>query len=480
MKRHLLAVIGIMLALMCWPAGRASADASPPQNPPGGAVGAGGYDTHVQMVAEDVLITVEGVPEGTGQGKWHYLTASTMRAHVEASFEMVNQGDEQEAFDVWFPLGASDGYSENQTVDQFAAWVGDTPAPTDTITIKPENWYDPAVWATWPVTFPPSERVTLRVAYDAYPTGYNPFGAVEYLLQTGAGWWGPIGQGKVTLRLPYDVDRFNTAMVEPHRPYPDYYEVSGNEIVWTFTDLEPTRDDNVEVTLLSPLVWEAIVETEAKAAASPDSPQAHLDLARSRVAALEFKYGLVPIGNSVEMAGLAAQAYQQVLALDPDNLDIIDEYLEFVDMLLWYPDTYGEDSAFCKTVVPEGLLPILDHALERDPFNPQLNGLRDRISPCFPDESQPPTPTPSITSTATPMTPTPLPTHDQAVASVPTLPAAAAAPTEPRALAPTPLPAVTDTPPGRLGLPVLVAAAILIAAAIVILLVARRQRDQTR
>ncbi len=140
-----------------------------------------------------------------------------MLGHVEATFVLRNHGAAAESFAVWSPLAAAPGADDwgDDRVANFAAWVNGAPA---TISEQqcPGQRDRPASWATWPVTFPAGRDVTLRVTYDTQPVGYKPWGTFYYVLETGAGWWGTIGTGTVTVRLPYPVDANNTVLDSEH------------------------------------------------------------------------------------------------------------------------------------------------------------------------------------------------------------------------------------------------------------------------
>src|SRR5205814_2085254 len=105
MKR--IATIGIVTILLALGGFRtARADAAPPVPAPGTGI-EGQYPTNVQMVSEDVLMTLQ----------------DDMRVQVVASFELRNQGTSTEAFDVRFPVGVFDGYDKIVRVDNFTAWT---------------------------------------------------------------------------------------------------------------------------------------------------------------------------------------------------------------------------------------------------------------------------------------------------------------------------------------------------------------------
>jgi hypothetical protein len=347
------------------------------------------------MLWEEVLLEIEG--KGTPLERWD-LAANQMQAHVTASFLMRNQGESEEAFDVWFPLGAPDGYSAVTTVSNFRAWVDDEEA-TITEQERVGEWEAIVPWATWPAIFPPGEDVILRVTYDVLPDGYSPYGTFPYILETGAGWLGPIGEGIIIFRLPYEVNRFNTVL-NPEAyggletgwmiPNPADYTVAGTDVVWHFSDLEPTSEDNISLTVLAPLVWEEIGAARKDAAAMPDSAAAQLRLARALTSALYFRYGLNPIGASVELADEVQTAFRRALELTPEDVNAYIDYLDFMQLL---PEPV-------MTELPEDFVPTLDRALELDPQNGRLLSLQDWLTSVEPYLVTT-TPAPEATATAT-------------------------------------------------------------------------------
>jgi hypothetical protein len=347
----------------------------PPWSMPGSSVDPAGAATHVQMVSENVLVTIEShrrddiLPSDEGT-----LAANAMVGHVDATFIMHNQGDELEAFDVWFPLWLSDDayHTPITQAENFAAWVDDAPAEVDYLEaelgfLTPDDQPTPLPWATWFVSFPPGRDVEIRVTYDIFPIGDRPYGTFHYILETGADWWGTIGEGTITFRLPYEVNESNTALnpdsrtyYAPTAPRPSYYAISGTDVVWHFADLEPTADDNVQLTVMVPEVWYEITAAQREAAANPDSAQAHLRLAHALVTGLEvLKITILPQANSAALADAARESFQRALALSPESVQV-DDLVSCLKLLYWMGE-YDASSA------PKDLLDILEQALERNP-----------------------------------------------------------------------------------------------------------------
>jgi hypothetical protein len=342
----------------------------PPWAFPGSSLDPGEVSTQVQMVSEQVLLVVEAGQSGDiFPGYSEGLSAKEMVAHVEASFVMRNQGDTAEAFDVWFPIWLPEYpyYGDTAGVEKFAAWVDDAPIVVSYYDETVTEMEAPRPWATWPMNFPPGQDVHIHVTYDTYPSGNHPYGTFYYILETGADWWGPIGQGTVTIRLPFKVNEINTALNPDSRdifssdsPKPAGYTVSGNEVTWQFTDLEPTAEDNIHLTVMYPPVWEEIDAAQQSAAANPDAVSTQLRLANAYFNGLElFKSFYLNQGNSQALAANAIQAYQRAVELAPDSLSVAD--LVNLLKLLYWNEAYDIDT------VPEYLLSLLDSALGSNP-----------------------------------------------------------------------------------------------------------------
>ncbi|MCC6906081.1 MAG: hypothetical protein IT326_09585, partial [Anaerolineae bacterium] len=361
--------------------------------------------------AETVIIEVTATDQPVSD--WGNLASDRMTAHVEASFAMQNQGSEAESFDVWFPIGLNDGWGGVQEVSNFRAWVNGEEAPTGRM--ETTNEFEQRLpWATWPASFPPGEPVDLRVSYDFRPTGYAPYGDFEYILETGAGWYGPIGEGTIVVRLPYEVSEYTVPgshMVYPSSPARDQFIVSGNEMTWHFSELEPIAENNVRFVAMIPQVWEHIMAAEDAVRANPKSATALRDLAQAREAGLEFKYELV---CCQPLADLTIDAYRRAVALAPDDPDVVAAYVTYLSGL-WFPYAGSTEG------MPEDFLPMLARGLMLAPENEELlllKGLMDEMNVTLPEPAAPIAPPgdPLMASTRA-ATPVPAPT----LTTVPTL-----------------------------------------------------------
>ncbi len=414
------------------------ADTAPPWTAQGVTIEAGKTPTYVQMVSEEVSLKVEAV-EITGERIKEHVE-DEMIAHVDATFFMQNQGTESESFDMWFPItwydknmrAAGDRYNVLAT---FQVWVDGVPATVgEGLGHDLLGGSDDVPWATWPATFPPGQTVTVRVTYDIHPTGYSKWGLFHYILETGAGWYGPIGAGTVTVSLPYAVEPGNTVTSFADTHYKFEYlggqlaptQISGNEIVWSFKDLEPAAEHNIAVMTLSPWAWADIVSAREAVTAQPESAEAYLALAQAYRNALPpgpSGYHVIENENELWLTN-TTDAYRRAAELAPEDTQILTTYLDWLWEFL--PDY-------------EKLMPAIAAIL------PQAQSLApDHPFVAYYSTKNLPTPEPA-TPTAQPATPTPEPATPTAPAATPT--AAPATPASPVATPAAPTPTATPAAP---------------------------------
>ena len=385
MKRiHIfLLVLSLLLASNIQPA---RADAAPPEAPPGTTLLPGESVTEVRMVSETVILTISADP----------ADKDGAIAKTDASFTMRNLGAETETMAVRFPLsffnGNSDGYggfpeiaSINVKVDGKSVSTRREVQPfTASEYSYPER--DEIPWAVFDVTFPPNQDVTLEVSYTVDGYGYYPYEAFKYILETGAGWNGTIGSAEIIVRLPYEISEQNLDLTGQS----GYGEStsggvrSGNEIRWTFTDLEPTYLDNIQVAVIAPSLWQTVLQEKENVEKNPNDGEAWGRLAKAYKESARMSKGYLrgdPGGQ--ELYALSKEAYEKCLALLPDDSLWHTGYAD----LLWAKYAYevywsgAEDSA---NLLPT-LLTELQTALELDPNNERAKDLLEEISWTVPD-----------------------------------------------------------------------------------------------
>jgi len=353
------------------------ADVAPPSQPSGANPAPGNQQTQVQMAAETVVITVQTTPFWI---KSTWPNAVNDWAKVNASFTMHNLGTADENMQVQFPLenpnGQGDGNFGYPLIQNFAVQVNGAPVNiTKTTTPNPQGGDNPPVhWASFGVAFPAGQDVPINVSYALAATGYVPIDEFEYILETGAGWQGPIGSADLSLVLPYPAGPENviltsstTSGTTPKGTF------SGNKVIWHYDNLEPTSDDNLEISILQPGVWDESVVAQAAVASQPNSSEAWGALARAyKHAVIGYKGYLRDDDGGKKLFDLAIQAYQKAIAISPDVAKWHAGYAE----LLW-PAAFnysGIDNNYVTQTLQE-----LQRALQIDPANQQARALADEI-----------------------------------------------------------------------------------------------------
>ncbi|MGB2963544.1 MAG: hypothetical protein WBB69_06115 [Anaerolineales bacterium] len=309
-----LLLIGLLLLLTVIHRDDATADVGPPPAQPGSSLSPGEFSTNVGMVSEEVQITIDDDP---------------YQAFVWATFHMRNNSSEDEAFEVWFPLGERLNVGKKLGIVQvadFKAWVDNIEME---ITIEDVDEWD-RVWAHWPVSFPAGTPVSIRVTYTLSPeASFEPtwFSRFDYILETGAGWQGVIGKAEITVRTPYLLHELDSLLGigDTFYAWPDGYSSSPLKVKWVFYDFEPTEADNINFRLLDPTVWQTIRDSYKTLESSPEDWEAHWNLAlgltkwmMSQESALY--HGLIKSSpNLASISELVADSHLKVLELAPPD-----------------------------------------------------------------------------------------------------------------------------------------------------------------
>lgn len=107
-------------------------------------------------------------------------------------------------------------------------------------------------WYVWDMHFDKNEKKQIKVVYSL-PAGKgvftdsrqrrNKYNYFKYILETGSGWYGPIGQANIELKL------HNIGLKTIEEISPAGYQLNGKtkRIKWGFTNLEPTKEDDISV-----------------------------------------------------------------------------------------------------------------------------------------------------------------------------------------------------------------------------------------
>jgi hypothetical protein len=98
-------------------------------------------------------------------------------------------------------------------------------------------------WYLWDGEFQKGESKTIEVQYSL------PFGMLyksnkrffTYLLSTGANWNGTIGKAEIVVNLK-DIEIDSIISQQPNN-----VEINNNQLIWTFSDFEPTTNDDLKL-----------------------------------------------------------------------------------------------------------------------------------------------------------------------------------------------------------------------------------------
>ena len=340
------------------------ADVAPPNDPPGSSIDPGG-DTNVQMMSERVIINV-----------WPFTSLEQNRVKVTADFLMRNQGKVDETLLVRFPLtdpsGKDNGYSGYPEIQNFGVQVNSEWLATITTTPNPIDNTASILWASFYVSFPVGEDIPIHVVYDHSPWGIYPWAQIKYILETGRGWYGAIGTADIILRLPYRANDTNVDLSETTRGG----KFVGNEMQWHWENIEPERSDNVVITILYPVVWNAILQAQADSESDPKNVQALISLSSVYRDVATEKHGFVA---QEQLALLSQKVIEQAIQIEPNSADL---HAELADNILWQnlPGKV-QDPNFCVSPSGKQILNEIEIANNLEPDNKKLQTVIKSMKP---------------------------------------------------------------------------------------------------
>ncbi|MCC6742130.1 MAG: hypothetical protein IT452_24125 [Planctomycetia bacterium] len=185
------------------------------------------------------------------------------RLVVEATFEMRNTGGEA-AFEEGFPVGPvknMKGFEIEvggaklapRLVDRYqgkAVEVTEEQASREDESGRHDYWY------VWDANYPAGATVVHRVRYELELFAFSEYRRVSYTLSTGARWKNTIGKARVTFRCEAPLTLEHVRSARPLRRG----ERTGEAITWTFENLEPGAEDDVEILYHMKDTWAADLE----------------------------------------------------------------------------------------------------------------------------------------------------------------------------------------------------------------------------
>lgn len=241
-------------------------------------------------------------------------------------------------------------------------------------------------WAGFEVTFPSGRDVLIKVSY-AMNTYSESIQNLEYILETGAGWKGPIQKGIIVFRFPYAIEDNILKGTTPG------YRIQHNEISWTFENLEPTRESNIAISYVAPKERAIIDNSKQRIQQNKSDVNAWLQLMHTYVNIAHYH------GPNVRSYYFYQKAYEtmsKAILLNPYNDDL---YASAAD-LTWFDCCYyvlTSQKAVLETVQ------YLDKALQIDSKNELALEILSQVKYALPDfvYTLPPTFTPTLTLTPT-------------------------------------------------------------------------------
>ena len=404
-QMKLMLIITLLMISFLFPT-HTLADVAPPIQPPITNLEPGTQTTNVRMMEETVLIDVQPDSEKGSLGI----------ARISAYFTMRNLGTTPESMAARFPISANNGRGEYPELSDLSIKVNSTQTQYLRVNYPDIRWQEKDVpWAEFDVIFPVGIDVNIEIAYSLKGSGYAPYTAFYYILETGAGWFGTIGSADVILRLPYSASKQNVILNQQI----GWSETtkggvfSGNELRWHFDDFEPGNEgtiQNMEFSLVSPEAWQVVLDHRNEVSKNPDDGEAwgRLAMATKRVFFLGKGFRTDPGGE--ELYTLSVEAYEKCLTLKPQDAQW---HAGFADLLsnraYWDSWTYGVTAEVIRAIRE------IHTALQLAPTDPVVLNISENISYLFPGSlvqansgydfpwlTQTPTPFPSTGSDADP------------------------------------------------------------------------------
>jgi len=374
MKRISLALL--ILILFAFPS-TVLADVAPPYNPPGSNLQPGSETTQVRMLAETVLVDVQS----------DMTPGSLGRARVTADFTMLNLGTVSETMAVRFPISANDGRGQYPEITDLVIKVNGKQVPFQRANYSDIQFYNQdqdVPWAEFNITFPAGQDVPIQVAYTLNGSGYMPFTAFYYILETGAGWKDTIGSADIILRLPYLASTQNVIMDLQigWAETPSGGIIQGNEVRWHFDNFEPGPDgpvQNMEFALVAPVNWQSVLKERDNVAKNPNDSEAWGRLAKSTKEIFLMNKGYRTDAGGKELYQLSIAAYEKCLALNPKDAQW---HAGFADLLAGrsYWDAWHGPTSDTYRALDE-----IHTALQLAPNDAKVLEIAQNISYMFPD-----------------------------------------------------------------------------------------------
>ncbi len=189
----------------------------------------------------------------------------------------------------------------------------------------------------------------------------------------------PSAAGEIILRLPYDASLQNVILSESQ----DMPEINGHEVHWSFTELEPTPQDNLTFEIVKPSIWMQVLDASGRISQNGQDGEAYGLLGE----AYKQAFFAAPKSYPRDDAGAAPllqwsrAAYERAVALDPENAQW---HAGFAELLLenhfW---THFQDTTYTSDL--HRGLQELAIASRMAPDDPTVVEMLERFFYAYPD-----------------------------------------------------------------------------------------------
>ncbi len=274
MKKVVLPLLAAFLSLfiiLLLPKTKVSADVG--EIPmPGGVITSGDTTDSIEMTEENVLFDINNATSDCpffGYDDCWY-------AHVTADFTMTNLTAADVNMNLMFPFPTNyaqfDPEYYNPDFDPARSFVVTSNGSNVDFTKQSFDYnYEgettslPSI--AFPITFAAEDTTDISIEYDIrlVMEPKSIYGTFLYIMETGSNWAGNIGEGTITFQFPVNLSPEFLGTLSRR------FEMSNNQLIWHFTNLEPTAADNLQVTFAPSLITEMDEQPEEYASVSSNN-----------------------------------------------------------------------------------------------------------------------------------------------------------------------------------------------------------------
>ncbi len=157
--------------------------------------------------------------------------------------------------------------------------------------------------------------------------------------------------------------------------------LAGNEIKWRFENFEPGYEDDFEISLVMPSVWQKVLNERRNVSNNPNDGEAWGRLGKLYKEIFFYRRGFRHDAGGQEIYRLSVEAYEKAVTLLPDDGLWHAGFADLLAVHAYYASWEGGDAT------PEALRSMqeIDIALELAPNDPKVKEIAEKIYSFFPD-----------------------------------------------------------------------------------------------